>query len=163
VAVGADGSAVFTVAPSTMIDFGEGPSTITPALVKLDKDGNFAWSAGCEALEADSKVTFDGIAVDVEGSVVMIGTHVGDIDCGTGPITPVNPGTRALMLKLSAAGVPQWSKTFGVALGAPPVFNAVAADSAGSIVAAGGFSYNINFGLCAHASSLSGVVRRNAA
>lgn len=139
-----DGSVLFLVTPVGTADFGGGPVPYTAAVVKLDKDGNFAWNMGCTPEQNNGTVTVRDLAVDAQGNVVVVGTFSGTVDCGTGPLSTLFGYDNVLVAKYSSAGVVQWVKKFG-GVGADSEGHSVAVDSSGNVFLGGSFHGSINF------------------
>lgn len=144
VGVAPDGSVLSLVTPTGMADFGGGPVSYTAAIVKLDKDGNFAWNVGCSQPQNDGTLTVSDLAVDAQGSVTLVGTVSGTVDCGTGAFSTFLGHKNVLVAQYSSAGVVQWVKKFG-GVGADSEGHSVAVDSAGNIFLVGAFYGTINF------------------
>jgi len=98
---------------SPTIDFGGGvrvqTNTDEPFVVKFTPTGTYVWDryfslAGSQEIYA--------VEADSAGNVYVAGAYAGSVDFGTGVIT--NAGSDdAFVVKLDAAGVPQWTQHWG--------------------------------------------------
>lgn len=79
-----------------------------------------------------------GVAIDDDGNAILSGAIRGTVDFGGGPLTP----SSAFVAKLDSKGNYVFSKNFGLA----STSYAVAADSAGNVVATGTFMGKVDFG-----------------
>jgi hypothetical protein len=136
------------------IDFGGGPLSTGasgPAynlynafVVKLDANGNHVWSKAF----GDSTKGAEGtaLAVDGQGAVLIAGFFGGTLDFGPGGrqtsvgvlALPRMLSGDAFLARLSPAGVPLWSRSFG-ATGASQLPTSLLTTPSGDIVMAGGF------------------------
>jgi hypothetical protein len=146
VAFDANGNLVVTGQFQDSVDFGGG--TLTPSggddifLVKYSPNGSHIWSkrfgdtANQEAL---------AIAMDSSGNIVIVGSLMGTVDFGGGPLT--DPSTfypDMFVAKLSSAGDQVWSKRFGGSNSDQA--RGVAIDSSGNVIITGYIFGAVDFG-----------------
>lgn len=104
--------------------------------------GDHLWSHGYGDTDDDRA---HDVAVDTDGSVVVVGQFEAGIDFGGAPLTS-RGATDVFVVKLSAAGVRQWARTFGALGGSDDdAAYGVALDSQGNVVVAGSFEGSIDF------------------
>ena len=84
-----------------------------------------------------------GVAVDGSGNVYATGYFEGTVDFGAGDVTSAG-GRDGFVTKYNAAGVHQWTNTFGSDLDAAG--QGVAVDSAGNVYVTGYFVGIVDFG-----------------
>jgi uncharacterized protein (AIM24 family) len=84
-----------------------------------------------------------GIAVDGEGSVLIVGQFAGTVDFGGGPLQSAG-GLDIFVAKLDASGAHVWSERFGDT--ADQYAEAIALDSAGNVLVTGSFYGDLDFG-----------------
>ena len=112
-------------------------------IVKLDLNGNFIWS---HILESDSTMHPESISFDENGSIVVVGNFIGNIDLnpsGTASNFTSIGSEDMFILKLSDAGVFDWAEHFG-STGLDQA-NDVKVDAGGNIHISGGFGGTIDF------------------
>jgi hypothetical protein len=127
------------------IDFGGGVLTSAGEgdvfLAKFDANGNYIWSdrfgdAGYQYVE--------GIAVDLQGNVVITGFfYGGNIDFGGGTLVNAG-GVDIFAAKFDTDGTHLWSDNYGDA--DDQSGGSVAIDGSGNVMVAGGFDGTVNFG-----------------
>ncbi len=117
-------------------------------LAKYDSAGQCLWSRHLGQVSDD---TANGVAIDSQGNIVVVGGFSGAIwpamlDYGFGPVQGYG-GSDIFVIKYSPAGQILWSKLFGGS--GSDVANAVAVDSADNIILTGThgfFGTGANFG-----------------
>jgi len=111
-------------------------------VAKLGPSGNFLW--GGEMI-CDSECGLEGLAVDAQANIYLIGNFWGTIDLDPGPGADYNVGGSAAgyIVKLNTAGVYQW----GYALqGTGRIWcQALATDITGNVLITGGFNGTLDF------------------
>ncbi len=113
----------------------------------LDPDGGHVWSKGFGPTSAVLTARrVKDVAVDPSGNILVTGEFKGDIDFDGHVIDDGGGGSESTFLvKLNAAGVHQWSATYGVATSSDQGL-AVATASNGDVVLCGFFNGTVNFG-----------------
>jgi len=106
----------------------------------------------CDAFGDDNVQQVTGVAVDADGSVVMVGRLLGNVDFGGGVLEPVGEGWNAFMFKTSADGSHIWSKRFGGT--GEQSFSAVAVDGAGNIAVSANLTGTLGLGATTVTSDL---------
>lgn len=102
-------------------------------VVKLDKDGNLAWSKSFGGAATSEQRAY-GVAADGAGNVLLTGTFKGDVTFGGSTLT--SAGEQDLFVaKLDSAGNHVWSKAFGGPAG--EVGLRIATSTTGDVVVAG--------------------------
>jgi hypothetical protein len=149
-AIDAAGNIVITGTFHGELDFGGG--TLQSAgmgdifVVKFTSAGQFVWSKGFgDAKDQEA----GGVAVDSGGNVVVTGVYQGTIDFGPAPLKNTGPtaGYDIYLAKLdSGTGEGTWSKGFGDPFGNTPGSPLVVIDSADSVILAGDYDIELNFG-----------------
>src|SRR2546427_685225 len=143
VAVDRNDNVLVTGKLSGTVDFGTGPLTSAGAssifVAKYSAAGVPVWS---RAFGGGFNDVGNGVAVDAGGNVVIIGTAVGTVNFGGGPITA--NGYTIVVAKFSPAGGHLWSRGIGDSFSNSG--NAVAVDPSGNIAVTGAFSGPVNFG-----------------
>lgn len=126
-------------------DLGEGPVTGNGRddmfLVLYDADGNLVWTRTWGGIDFDRAW---GVTVDDLGNWTVAADFSGTVDFGQGPVSS-NGGGDGLILRLNAAGVAQWTYTFGSVLGDERAFD-VGLDAVGNVYTSGSFSRTTDFG-----------------
>src|SRR5947199_396417 len=139
------------------VDFGGGvvcqPATVF--VCKYSPTGATLWSKCLGGVRGGG--TGRAVAVDGNGNVLVTGKLSGTVDFGTGPLTSAG-ASSIFVAKYSAAGVPVWSRAFGV--GFNDVGNGVAVGAGGDVFLAklsptGGHVWSRHFGavLAVHAGN----------
>jgi outer membrane protein assembly factor BamB len=105
-------------------------------LVKYAADGTALWARTVTTGSDPSQ--FSAVAADSSGTVYATGVQRGtnSYNYGSGTVTGTSYGDNAVLVKYNAAGTAQWAKTVTKGNSASS-FNAVAADSSGTVYAAG--------------------------
>ncbi len=114
VAVDGSGNVVMAGVFQGTIDLGGGPLTSAGGsdafLARYSPAGAHLWSrrfGGTSNFDAGN-----GVGVDDNGNVVLIGYFAGTVDFGAGPLT--SAGSKdAFVARYSAAGAPLWSQRYG--------------------------------------------------
>jgi hypothetical protein len=88
--------------------------------------------------------TVQRVAVDPSGDLFATGYFIGMVDFGTGPILPAG-ADDVFVLKLSAAGTPQWTVKLGST--ASDGGRSITTDAAGNAYVTGWFSGAPDFGM----------------
>jgi hypothetical protein len=131
-------------------DFGGGrlkSAGLTDVFVaKLDPEGKHLWS---RRFGDTAEQEAGGVAVALDGSVVLAGSFEGTVDFGGGILTSSGEDD-VFVAKLDAAGKHLWSKRFGDAHAQHG--RAVAVDAAGNVVLAGDAHGAIDLGADTRAS-----------
>jgi hypothetical protein len=145
VAVGPDGTIVFTVAnvQGGLVDFGGGPKSDHILIAKLTANGDYKWTRGCGGDPSPFAPSYPlSVAIDQNNDVLVAGGVSGSLDCGNGSV----PATYsdAFVVKLSgASGAAAWTQVYGA--GAQRA-TGITVDSLGNALVVGQFSDKINFG-----------------
>ncbi len=158
-AVDGSGNVVAVGGYQGTIDFGNSV-TLTEAsptnasdifLVKYNSSGVAQWA---RSWSGDTEQSVYDVAVDSLGNIASAGAFKGTIDLCSGgvscPYTAVpNPISGAqwdgVVVKYNSSGVPQWAQRFGDAQGNEQQTQAVAFNSAGSVLATGFAGGTVNF------------------
>lgn len=109
----------------------------------LSKGGDFTWvrTAGSTSSEEGR-----GVAVDLQGNVVIIGGTNGTLDFGGGPVSATGVGDNTFVAKYSAGGTYLWAKLFH-SDGVDSQFGLdVGVDAAGDVFITGPFYGTTDFG-----------------
>ncbi|MCY1077356.1 hypothetical protein [Archangium lansingense] len=116
---------ILLVAGALEVDFGDGPVTEGEYLLKFDRHGRLLWRRSFEANPGNLSV-FD-LVTDSHDNIVMMGTLLGTVDFGSGPISSKpDPeagffGPSPFVAKFSPKGESSWayahSTGFGQGLG----------------------------------------------
>lgn len=126
------------------VDFGGGALTSASAydiyLAKLGPSGAHIWS---RRFGDGGMHVVQGVATDGEGNVVVAGYFEGTVDFGGGPLTSAG-STDIFVAKFGSDGSHFWSRRFGDA--DHQAANALALDSSGNVVIAGGIMGTVDFG-----------------
>jgi hypothetical protein len=144
VAADAHGDVLVAGGCSGTIDFGGGPLSSAGAndvvVAKLDAKGRHVWSKRFGDANDQSALA---VAVDGEGSVVLVAEGIGAVDFGGG--ASGDASTRGLWVaKLDAGGRHLWSKRFSA--GTYQLSGAATFDPAGDVVLTGSFGGSVDFG-----------------
>ena len=128
------------------VDFGGGARQSAGGrdiyVARYSATGSHLWS---QRFGDPTGETARGIAAGPNGEIVITGEIYGTVDFGKGPL--VNSGSEdTYLVKFDAAGTTQWSKQFGTTTSFGCGGKAVAIDSAGNIVLAGGMSGYVDLG-----------------
>lgn len=113
-------------------------------IVKLDANGNYAWSfrLGDTGTQSASE-----IAVDASGNVYAVGSFTGTVDfdpgAGVSSYTATASGQDLFILKLDASGNFSWAKRIGGTNN--ELIGGLAIGAAGELVLAGGFESTVDF------------------
>ena len=104
-------------------------------VIKLNPDGILTYASTFSS--EDGQVAPRGLALAPDdGGFVLVGSLMGTVDFGNGPITTVlNTGPSGFVARFDADGVARWSTTIESAQGADP--SAVAVSSKGEVLVAG--------------------------
>lgn len=117
------------------IDFGLGPITAAGSfdayLAKVSGDGQLLWQRTYGSPRQDY---LNGVDLDADGNVVIVGTYVDPIDLGTG-VLPDTGIIDAFAATLDSDGTTLWSRGYGGA--GRDIFWDVSVDPAGDLVVAG--------------------------
>ncbi|MEZ6045246.1 MAG: FG-GAP-like repeat-containing protein [Planctomycetaceae bacterium] len=143
------------------VDFdpGTGVSNLTSVgrdiyVLKIDNSGDFVWVKGISGTETKFA---EGVAVDDDGNVVVVGSFFGtvDFDPGVGVHDLENPGTTSniFILKLDEAGSFEWVHT--VEMDDEIEVYDVQVDDEGSVYTTGTFSGMVDFDPGVGVASLS--------
>jgi len=109
-------------------------------LARLDSEGHALWS---QRFGDVSEQLADGVAVDPEGNVTIMGSFHGSVDFGEGAL--VSAGLSDVFLaRFSPEGRLLWSRRFGDAQAQRP--SGLAVDAQGNIALTGVFDGSIDFG-----------------
>lgn len=94
-------------------DFGDGPVTGWPVVVKFGHGGNHLWTRVYRTDQQGSTNTggFD-LATDANGNVFVVGAYWGTVNFGDGTL-PVYGGTDIFVVKLDPNGNTLWSRGYG--------------------------------------------------
>lgn len=113
-------------------------------VAKLDADtGTAAWAVRFGSTDLDST---EGIAVDSDGDVFVVGKFKGTVNFGGGNLTSAGDNDVFVLKLDGASGTHLWSRRYG-GTGNDGSGGAVVVDSTGAIVVSGAFgSAAINFG-----------------
>ncbi len=103
--------------------------------------GAFVWAKSFG--DANSPQVANGVAVDGAGNVVLVGSFLGSIDFGGGPLVSAG-SSDVFVAKFDASGGHLWSKRFGDVN--PQSVSGVAVDGAGNIVLVGSFNGTVDLG-----------------
>jgi hypothetical protein len=135
--------------PSAGRDVRTATSNIDGFITRFNADGSYAWTA---TLGGRGDVVLSGLAVTSTGGVVATGSYGDAIDLDPSAttadlhVTANAYATEPFVLKLTAAGVFVWGKTFsGADDGTSGGGNAVAVDATDSVYVAGSYQGNIDF------------------
>ena len=159
------GNVAATGISDNAIDLGCGKSQPAGAWVaKWDSTGKCIWSSGC-AVTANSSAAGGGIAIDSLGDVIVVGTYVGTMDCGSGAKTADGGSSNMFITKIASSGTTAWTRVFGDkgAKGA----QGVAVDTSNNVMVTGDLmGGKVNFGGDDHLDDGKGsgfLLRLNAA
>ena len=127
------------------LDFGGGPLTSAAGhdvfLAKLEgQQGAHIWS---KRFGGDLDQSGYGVATDVEGNVVLVGTFAGSLDLGGGSLSSLG-SSDMFVAKFDSAGSFLWSKQLG-GVGTQSA-GGVAVDQSGTIAVAGSFDGAVDLG-----------------
>jgi hypothetical protein len=131
---------------SNSVDFGGGALTSAGAtdifVVKYSSAGAYvrAWRWGNTSWDKGY-----GIAVDRSGNAVVTGMFLGNVDFGAGMLTNTGGGD-IFLVKYSASGICQWSKSWGSSIAIDETGNAVSFDASGNVLLTGAIEEPIDFG-----------------
>jgi hypothetical protein len=146
VAIDQDGNVIVVGALASTTSFGG--TEVMPIgmkdafILKLDRDGNYIWDRVYGGTDDDAAID---VAVNPDGSMVVAGLFVGEIDFGLGNTLQGPPGRRSMfVLKLDPEGQPVWARGFGDLLAIPIPYVAIGGD--GSIFLTGGLRGTVDFG-----------------
>lgn len=143
-AVDVSGNIILAGTFAGSVDLGGG--TLTSAggsdfyLAKFDPQGSHLWSARFGGSQNEQTIA---ISVDSQGSIIVAATISGSVDFGGGPLSSAGAEDIAIA-KLDSAGVHQWSRRYGDALGQLAVD--VAVDGSSNIIITGQVTGSIDFG-----------------
>jgi hypothetical protein len=143
IAVDAEGNLILVGYFSGTIDFGGAPLTsagLDVFVAKLDMDGNHLWS---KKFGDAAEQYANGVAVDSEGNIFVVGEFKGTIDLGF-PGLASSGDFDIFLVKLASMGSQLWVKRFGD--GAAQSGEAVAVDSADGVAITGSVDGTVNFG-----------------
>jgi hypothetical protein len=129
---------------SGSVDFGGGPLTAVGSfntfILKLDAQGVHTWS---KRFGSADELTAVDMAVDSAGNLILVGSFVGSVDFGGGPMTG-GGDLDIFVAKLDGAGDHIWTKPFGY--GSGELANSVAVDGEDNIVFSGWLLGSLDFG-----------------
>jgi Fibronectin type III domain len=143
-AVDASGNVVVTGRFTGAANFGG--STLTSAggfdvfLAKYGPDGTHVWSKRFGAAGNDLG---EGVAVDADGNVIVVGSFEQTVNFGGGARTSAG-GWDVFVAKYSPAGAHLWSMRFGAS--ESDGGTAVVADANGNVIVGGTFMHTVSFG-----------------
>jgi PKD repeat protein len=120
---------------------GFGMETSDLFIVKLNSAGGHVWSKSYGSFADDSA---NGIAIDRDGNVVVVGTFGGIVTLGGANLQSSTGTTDIFVAKYSATGTHLWSKKYG-SIG-DDVANGVAVDTSGNIFLVGTAGGSADFG-----------------
>ena len=144
VAVDGSGNVLVTGAFQDTVNFGDSDLTsaggIDIFVAKYDAAGVHQWSQRFGSTSAD--VGYN-VAVDGSGNVLVTGFFQGTANFGGSDLTSAG-GIDIFVAKYDAAGVHQWSQSFGGTLA--EAGNGVAVDGSGNVLVTGAFQGTVNFG-----------------
>jgi len=145
IAVDGSGNVLVTGRFQGSVDFGAGQifskGGYDIVIAKYSPSGAYLWS---KCLGDTSHDIGYGVAVDVNGDIVVTGRFQGRVDFGGGPLASTSAtGPDVFVAKYSATGGNLWSMTLGAAYG---ISQNLALDGNGDIVVSGYFLGNANFG-----------------
>ena len=137
-AIDANGEVFVVATVSGSVDMGSGSQVASTGGVVLSKysaDGtSVRWSRLWTRDSTSSEFQPKGIAVNADGSVVVVGNFYGTLNLGGGALTSVG-GYDVFMVKYSSTGLYQWSQRIGGA--GSEYATGVAVDSLGSLLLTG--------------------------
>jgi hypothetical protein len=104
-------------------------------VARYNSAGTLSWVTAWGSTSDDKA---NGVDVDNLGNVAVTGTFTNNVDFGGGPITNTGGTSSAdiFLVKLSSAGIHQWSRGFGSA-GVGQIGHGVAFDGAGNVLLTG--------------------------
>ena len=153
IAVDSNGDVVFVGEYSGTVDFGSG-ETLTSAqegntifvqayVAKLDGSNGMAVFA--QGFEGDAPQVPFSVATAGQ-DIVVGGSWEGTIEFDPGTEVDALDGLDGFVVKLNQNGVHQWEQIFNTADTQFVVPEAVAVDSGGNVIVAGGYTGNVDFG-----------------
>ncbi len=129
---------------SGTLDFGNEPligNGNDAFVAKLDPEGNPLWS---HRYGDGAQQSAEGVAVDSEGNIVVVGWFAGSMSVEQTMLTAVQ-GNDVFVLKFNAGGQKLWARQFGDA-GLQQQASSVAVDqTTGDVVLAGSFDGSLDF------------------
>jgi hypothetical protein len=142
IAVDAGGNVVVVGKFGSGADLGGGPlpGVFQIFVAKYSSTGAHQWS---KALGGSDNDIGEAVAVDRGGNVLLIGEMAGSGNYGTGTLTSAG-GRDVIVVKLSAAGAPVWTKRLGGA--GHDDGRAIAVDASDNVIVTGSFAAQVNFG-----------------
>jgi hypothetical protein len=150
IAVDASGSVVLTGRMAGSVNFGGGALTATGTsngfLVRLDPQGSHLWS---KIIGAGGENAGQGVDVDTAGNVYVAGYFTESITFGD-PAQTGAGGHDVFVAKLTALGLPVWTRVFGDAVDQEAVN--LDADTTGNVVVLGEYAGAITFDGMGHTS-----------
>jgi len=126
------------------VDFGGGNLTSVPSAINgadlfiakySGSTGAHIWS---KRMGSDGQDMANGVALDSNNNIVVVGTFMGTVDFGAGPMTSAG-SSDIFVAKFAPSGALLWAKRFGGTAGESCL--AVALDAANNIVLTGGYGY----------------------
>lgn len=131
------------------VDFGGGilrvpfDTDLDVFVTKLDANGNHVWSKN---FSNDGNDRGYGIAVDDQGTLMVVGSFSNSINFGGGSLVSQNAMTDAFVAKFSSAtGAHQWSRQMGATDGNETAYG-VTIDASGNAVVCGAAVKSVDFG-----------------
>jgi hypothetical protein len=110
-------------------------------VAKYSPTGDYLWAKRFGSTANDSA---NAVAVDSAGNIIVVGDFTGTVDFGGSALTSINGSSDIFIMKLSSAGVHQWSSRFGS--GGSDSAYGVAVGNSGSVVMTGSYLGNVTFG-----------------
>jgi len=139
IALDGEGNVVVTASPSISVDFGGGihanMGNQDAAVWSLGPDGTYRWSRAFGGPRSDFA---EDVAIDTDGSIVVVGHYGESVDFGGGMRGGASPG---FVLRLSRDGIYDWDRTVEYLAA-----SAVGLDARGRIYVAGVQAATTDFG-----------------
>jgi len=118
-----------------------GDNVVDLFVAKYTQDGAHVWS---KSFRANYAGEVRGVAADASGRIAVTGFFDGTVDFGGGVVSSYQESKDAFVALLSPTGAHLWSRSFGNSF--DDFGEGVAIDGTGSVVVAGRFSVQANFG-----------------
>jgi len=132
---------------TSTIDLGGGALTAEGSdifIVVLNTDGSHVRS---QALGGAGYQSLNGLAVDAQGDISLVGVATSSVDLGGGPAQAPGADRLCFVGRLSSTGAHQWTVPFGCHRNElVPLGPRVATRPAGGVVVTGGFEGTTDFG-----------------